>query len=323
MERASRKDIEEMSSEVLSIILLAFYSGQRLKKVVGELLPLLHKQSVPFELIIIDDGSKDDTFKIAQELDREYEVIRAFRLSRNYTSHYAAFAGLTVAKGGCAALIPDDGQQPYETLVAAYRLWENGAKIVLPYRQKRKEPWTVKFWSVVFYWLLNIGSDTKVPRLGLDTWFVDREVMDILNSRISPIRTTTISEILRLGFDPIYLPYERQGRPGKSRWTVRKKLRLATDWFFSTSDILIKAIIWGGGVAIGVSILVSLLYVSLYFVGWDFAEQLHENPGWTSLFVLGNLSLGLILLATAVNAHYLLRIYDEVKSRPGFIIRNP
>jgi len=316
------ENVEARSSKgMLSIILLAYHSEDRLRAVADDLFPLLDSEGIPHEVVIIDDGSKDDTFGKAQQLEKEYEAVRAFRLSRNYTSHYAAFAGLSVAEGECVTLIPDDGQQPYQTLIESYRLWERGAKVIFPYRANRKEPWTVKLWSILFYWLLNMGSEMKVPRLGLDTWFIDRELVDIVNERISPIRTTTVSEILRLGFDPVFLPYERESRSGKSRWTWRKKMRLATDWFFSTSDVLIKAIIWGGFAALGLSLGVTGFYIALYVLGQEYGTVLHENPGWTSLFVLGNLSLGLLLLASAVNAQYLLRIYDEVKGRPGFILR--
>lgn len=306
---------------LLSVIVLAYHSGNKLERVVQELGECMRSNSIPYELVIIDDGSTDDTFRNANQLERAHDVVSAFRLSRNYTSHYAAFAGLTVAKGGCVALIPDDGQQPYETLVQAYKLWQDGASVVFPYREKREESWLVKFWSLLFYRLLNVGAEVKVPRLGLDTWFVDREVVDIVNERISPIRTTTVSEILRLGFDPVFLPYTRKSREGRSRWSWKKKLRLAADWFFSTSDILIKLIIWGGFLALGISLAVTLIYVVMYVGNLESGSVLHDNPGWTSLFILSCLSLGLLLLASAINAQYLLRVYDEVKGRPGFLIR--
>ena len=322
MDVDSLKKVEfERQGGLMSVIVLAYHSDDKLERVVSDLEKCMAPQAIPYELVIIDDGSADDTFRNAQHLERTHEVVRAFRLSRNYTSHYAAFAGLTVVKGDCVALIPDDGQQPYETLVEAYRLWESGSSIVFPYRKKREESWVVKFWSLLFYRLLNVGAEVKVPRLGLDTWFVDREVVDIVNERISPIRTTTVSEILRLGFDPVFLPYTRKTREGRSRWSWRKKMRLAADWFFSTSDILIKMIIWGGFAALAISLVVTLIYVVMYIANLEAGSVLHENPGWTSLFIMSCLSLGLLLLASAINAQYLLRVYDEVKGRPGFILR--
>lgn len=306
---------------LLSVIVLAYHSDDKLDCVVKELETCMGLAEIPYELIIIDDGSTDDTFRNAQKLERLHSNVFAYRLSRNYTSHYAAFAGLTVVKGACTALIPDDGQQPYETLVEAYRLWLNGASIVFPYREKREESWLVKFWSLLFYRLLNVGAEVKVPRLGLDTWFVDREVVDIVNDRVSPIRTTTVSEILRLGFSPEFLPYTRKTREGRSRWSWRNKLRLAADWFFSTSDILIKMIIWGGFSALAISLMVTVTYGVMYVANMEIGSVLHENPGWTSLFVMSCLSLGLLLLASAINAQYLLRVYDEVKGRPGYLIR--
>ncbi|MDA8695986.1 glycosyltransferase [Flavobacteriales bacterium] len=314
-------DLPERAGGLLSVIVLAYHSGDKLERVVKELGKCMDAQSIPYEVVFIDDGSTDDTFRNAQDLEVAHKVVRSYRLSRNYTSHYAAFAGLTVAKGDCIALIPDDGQQPYETLVKAYKLWQSGESIVFPYREKREESWLVKFWSLLFYRLLNVGAEVRVPRLGLDTWFIDREVADVINERISPIRTTTVSEILRLGFDPVFLPYTRKTREGRSRWSWRKKLRLAADWFFSTSDILIKLIIWGGFAALTLSLIVTMVYIVMYFADLEAGSVLHQNPGWTSLFVMSCLSLGLLLLASAINAQYLLRVYDEVKGRPGFIIK--
>ena len=121
-------------SKKLSIILLAYHSGDRLRRAFSSITAIFEKEQIDFELVIIDDGSRDGglTKEVGISLEDESARVRYFELSRNYTSHYAAFAGLSVCEGGCACIIPDDEQQPYDTLVRAYRLWELGEKIILP-----------------------------------------------------------------------------------------------------------------------------------------------------------------------------------------------
>ena len=130
-------------------------------------------------------------------------------MSKNYTSHYSIFAGLSVAKGDCAVAIPDDEQQPYELIVKMFRHWENGNKIVIPYRKNRNDPALQKLFSNLFYFLMNNLSEIQFPPGGADSFLIDREVIDIINERIHPTNTTSITEILRLGFEPYYLAFDR------------------------------------------------------------------------------------------------------------------
>ena len=116
-------------SNKLSVILLSYKSGNRLINVRNQLNEVLNSASVPYELIIIDDGSLDGSFQIAEELERTHVNIKAYELSRNYTSHYALFAGFSVCEGDCAIVIADDDQQPYQLLVDMYREWENKKKM--------------------------------------------------------------------------------------------------------------------------------------------------------------------------------------------------
>ena len=213
-----------MTNKKLSIILLSYYSGQKLISVYDALAPILNDKNIDHEFIIMDDGSKDSTFSIAQHLAEEHDNVKAYQLSRNYTSHYSIFAGLSVCNGECAVVIPDDEQQPYHTIVEMYRLWETGGKIMIPHRIDRDDPFISKTLSNFFYGLMNRLSDITYPKGGADTFFIDREIVDILNHKIHPINTTSITEILRLGFDPVYVPYKRvKGINEKSRWSLKKK----------------------------------------------------------------------------------------------------
>lgn len=307
---------------MLSVILLSYYSNSRLITVYEKLNGELSKNNIPFELIIIDDGSLDNSFDIATRLAEERTNVQAYRLSKNFTSHYAIFAGLTKAAGSCVTVIPDDEQQPYETLVSMYQAWEGGSKIVIPHRVSRGDSFFSKSFSQVFYRLMNRFSEVHFPIGGADSFLIDREIVDILNTRIHPINTTSITEILRLGFEPTLLAYYRpRGNNQKSRWTVKKKINLAKDFFFSSSNFPIK-VIFNLGLFFSVfSVLIILIYTYAKFFGNSEFWRLTEVPGWTSIIVIISFFSGLILFSLGIIAEYIWRIYEEVKNRPGYIIR--
>lgn len=305
----------------LSVILLSYYSEQRIKNVYNSVNKLLGEAGINFEFIVIDDGSKDASYSKALELEKENENVKAYQLSRNFTSSYAIFAGLSLCSGDCAIAIPDDEQQPYDLLIELYRKWEEGFKIVMPYRFNRNDPFVSKFFSKSFYFIMNNLSDIKYPPGGADSFLIDREIIDLLNTRIHPINTTTITEVLRLGFEPFYLPYEREkGNNKKSRWTFKKKFKLALDTFFSSSSFPIKFISFMGVFFSFFSFLLIIFYSYINIFGnktfWGY-----DPPGWTSTVLFISFFSGLILFALGIISEYIWRIYEEVKNRPGYIIK--
>ena len=309
-------------SNKLSVILLSYKSGNRLINVRNQLHEVLNSASVPYELVIIDDGSLDGSFQIAEELEKKHDNVRAYELSRNYTSHYALFAGFSVINGDCAIVIADDDQQPYQLLVDLYNEWKTkGSKIIFSYRTERDDPWLTKQMALMFYRVVSSISDFKYPAKGIDTYLVDREVIDILNKDIHPINTTTFTELLRLGFNPTYFPYVRgKSTVSKSRWTFKKKVKLAKDWFFSTSSFPIKLISFTGLAVSLFAFALIIFYGYIKLFGnpdyWKF-----EVKGWVSIIILISFFSGLILLSLGIIAEYIFRIYEVVKNRPGYIIK--
>ena len=311
------------SEGLLSVILLSYNSGARIRRCYEKLGQVLTEAAIPFEFVVMDDGSADDSHAQACALEAEQANVRAYRLSRNFGSHYSIFAGLSKCRGACAMPMVDDEQQPYETVVEMYRLWQAGHKIVVPCRERREDAWLSNFLSETFYRVMNALTDVRYPPGGADLFFIDREVVDILNARIHPINTSSIAEVLRLGFDPYFLPYRRPLglNKGKSRWTLRKKLRLAKDNFFSASTFPIKVISALGWLAFLGSLLMGVFYVYIALFGnTTFWGQ--RVPGWTFIVVLLFAFGGVLLLSLSVIAEYVWRIYEEVKARPGYVIRS-
>jgi dolichol-phosphate mannosyltransferase len=310
-----------MGENLLSVIFLSYFSGNKIKQVYDNVSKALKENSIPFEFIIVDDGSMDDSFKIAKNLEKNLINVKAYQLSKNYTTAYSIFAGLKVSKGSCAIAIPDDEQQPYSTIVDMYRIWEKGEKIIIPYRTSRNDGYFTDFSSKIFYGLINKLSNIKYPLGGADLFFIDREIIDIVNNQIRPVNTYIIPELLRLGFTPYFFPYQRPvSERIVSRWTFKKKLRLGLNIFFSSSSFLIKIITFIGLLFSLVSVLLILFYVYIKIFGnsnyWGFLPS-----GWTTLVLLISLFSGLILLSLGIIAEYIWRIYEEVKARPPYIIK--
>lgn len=311
----------QLREGLYSVILLSFHSAGRIVPVFEELDKRFRAESIDYELIIIDDGSKDDSFQVAKALAGKHKQVRAYQLSRNFSPHYAKFAGLSVAQGDLVTSMPDDWQTPLEVYVRMYREWQRGAQIVIPYRSKRNDGFLNEILARGYYRIMNSLSDVNLPPLGADIFAIDRELVDIMNERIHPINTSTLIEVLRLGFDPVYFPYERPKTVyGKSRWTFKKKMRLFKDTFYASSNFPIRMITLLGIVSFVLSLLVILTVAVLKLVGEESLGGFRV-PGWTTTLIIMSFFCGLILLSLSVIAEYLLRVFDEVKNRPGYIIK--
>jgi polyisoprenyl-phosphate glycosyltransferase len=312
--------VKNMSNKLLSVILLSYYSEKRMEYVYEKVKDTLIKEKINFEFIIIDDGSKDKSYEIAKMLEKKFSNVRAFQLSKNYTSHYAKFAGFSVCRGDCATTIPDDFQIPLDLVVKMYRFWEQGHKLIMPYRELRNDGLIKDMFSKTYYKIMNRVSDVIFPPGGADVFLADREIIDIFNNRIHPINTSTTVEVLRLGFDPFFIPFKRPKSNSKSRWTFRKKIKLAKDTFYSSSTFPIKLISMLGFLSSIFSILLIMVSIYVKLFGSKTLGGV-SIPGWTTTVIFISFFSGLILFSLGTIAEYIWRIYEEVKDRPGYVIK--
>lgn len=309
-----------MRQGTLSVIVLSYRSADVLESTVAQILERMDAELIPVEVVIIDDGSGDASFEVARMLARQFPRVSAYELSRNYTSPYAQFAGMQVASGDCVVSVPDDLQRPLSLVVAMYRKWQEGHQIVIGHRASRSDGRFSDWWSRWYYRVMNRFSEITFPPGGADGFLADREVVDLINTRISPVNTSTMVEVLRLGFDPVFIPYDRPASIGQSRWSMRKKIRHAMDTFFASSSFPIRFITILGFAMAVISFIIALLIV--------IAKLFSDNTlfglpvqGWATSIVITVLFNGITLFALGVVAEYIWRIFEEVKGRPGYIIR--
>ena len=195
-----------------------------------------------------------------------------------------------------------------------YRLWEKGKKVVIPYRDNRNDPLFTKLLSNLYYAIMNNLSEVKFPKGGADIFLADREIIDIFNNHIHPKNTSTIIEVLRLGFDPAYIPFCRPaGTSTKSRWTFSKKLRLELDTFFSSSSFPIKFISGLGLSSFTLTLALIFYYIAARVTG------IIDIPGWTLLVITFTFFSGLILLSLGIIAEYIYGYLTKLKEDQGLL----
>lgn len=309
-----------MDQNKLSIILLSYQSESRLEKAVSTIDDGLTAAGILHEIIIIDDGSTDRSFVIAKDLENKMGSVFAYQLTRNYTSPMAQFAGLEVCSGHCATPMPDDGQRPIEHIIEMYRMWEKGHKIIIGYRAERRDGKTSDFFSNAYYSFMNKFSNIKFPPGGSDGYLIDREIIDLLNEKISKRNTTPVIELLKLGYNSVFIPYNRPQSSSKSRWTWEKKINLALNTFFSSSIVPLRMITWLGLIVFFLSF-IAIVFIITAKIFSDNTLFGFPIQGWTTIVVLITMFNGILMLCIGLVSEYMWRIYDEVKQRPPYIIR--
>lgn len=306
--------------KMLSIILLSYQSEDRLEWAVELLEEGLKAASIPFEIVIIDDGSTDNSFEVAKKLESEKAFIRTVGLDANYSSPMAQFAGLEVCRGACACPVPDDGQRPVSNIIDMYRSWEKGNAINIAFRENRDDGWLNDLFSAYYYKLMRKFSKIKFPKGGSDGYLIDRSVIDYLTHHASKKNSSPVIELLKLRRPMVFIGYDRPKADHKSRWTFSKKMTLALNTFFASSIFPLRLITWVGLI----TFLLSLLAIVAIFIGKIFSDNtLFGFPirGWATLVVLITMFNGMMMLSLGIISEYLWRMYDEVKGSPPYTFK--
>lgn len=309
-----------MSAKLLSIIVPIHNEAEGIKSFVNDsLLPVAEKLSYNYELILVNDGSTDDTLKIIQSLASKNPKIKILSLSRNFGKEPALSAGLMYAKGDAAITIDADGQQPPKLIPDFIKKWENGAEIVTGVRDHyTKHGLIPKLGSKLFYKLLHLmGNRSTVPG-STDFRLVDRVVINEFN-KLSEHNRITRGLIDWLGFKQEYINYIYGVRTaGKPSYSFKKLFHLAIDSFvsMSTTPLVIFGYI-GVFITIASFILGLFCIINQYILGDPL--QLYWN-GAVQLAIFITFLIGLLMISQAITALYISRIHAETQGRPLYIV---
>lgn len=300
----------------ISIVIPVYFNEENLPETISRLLDLQNKlNQYQFELIFVDDGSKDKSLDMLLSFQiKNPKEIKIVKLTRNFGSMSAIQAGLTVSSGDCVGVIAADLQDPPELFVDMLKHWENGIKAVLAIRKNRQDPPLQKIFSKSFYSLLRKYAIQDYPKNGFDFMLIDKQIVEEVN-KIREKNTNLFTLIFWLGYNYVTIPYTRVARTkGKSKWTLGKKIKLFIDSFvaFSYFPIRIVSVL---GIIFALTAFVYGIYV---FYNWIHGTIKIE--GWTTLIIILAFTAGLQMIMLGVLGEYLWRILDESRKRPSFVI---
>ncbi|MCG6928239.1 MAG: glycosyltransferase family 2 protein, partial [Acidobacteria bacterium] len=294
-------------------------------------LPLLHERlrtvlstlGPTWEVLLVDDGSTDDTWRQLAEFNRRDGRFKAVGLSRNFGHQTAVAAGLAHAQGDVVAVLDADLQDPPELLGECLECWRDGDDVVYLVRQKRKEGLLKRALYSTFYRLLDHFSAVRVPRDSGDFSLMDRRVVDVVVSM--PERHLFLRGMRAwAGFRQHALPYERPARAaGDTKYPLVKLVGLAADGLFSFSIIPLRLATWFGLLSVLAASAWGLFVLVWRILGFSFlGHTASELPGWTGGVLLAILFGSIQLMFLGVLGEYVGRIYEETKGRPRWVVRS-
>jgi glycosyltransferase involved in cell wall biosynthesis len=303
-----------LSTSLISIVIPLYNEGSHLSALLSDLKTALQQTGCPFELVLVDDGSPDDTWERIKDETETFPSLRAVRLSRNFGKELALCAGLERARGDAVVVMDGDGQHPPSLLPVMVEKWRtSGADIVQAVKTKRgSESLTGKLGALLFYLILNKlsgfelkgASDFKLMnRKVADTWLAMRE-------RNVFFRGMTAW----MGFTTVQIPFEVVARRGgKSGWSYLRRAKLALIGITTFSSFPLHLVTFAGVIffvfAVGLGI--QTLYLKL--AGQAFT-------GFATVILLELIIGSLLMISLGIIGEYLARIYEEVKGRPRYIV---
>jgi glycosyltransferase involved in cell wall biosynthesis len=268
-----------------------------------------------YELIFIDDGSKDGSLPEILAARQADPSVKAITFTRNFGQMAAMLAGFKEATGDAVINISADLQDPIELIPEMVDKWEAGSELVICFRSERADSIAARLLSRVAYGLLRL-SLPQIPKGGFDFVLMDRVVMDSFNA-IDVRHRFFQGDLLWAGYRTSFIPYERQKRTiGRSQYNFGKKLKNFVDAILDASYLPIRFISVLGFVTAGLGFIYSITVVISWLAG--------DTPftGWAPLMIVILFVGGLIMIMLGVIGEYVWRINEEVRKRPNYVIRD-
>ncbi len=314
-EAADRASKFRSHAPTLSVVLPCLNEAANLRLMLPRLIAVLRDLVPLWEVIVVDDGSTDDSAAVCVEWSSTRGVC-VLRLSRNFGKEAALSAGLDAAAGDVVVLMDADGQHEPEWIPELLRRWRAGADMVCTTRSDRDDEGPVKrLGTRLFYRLLRTGQRFHVDEDAGDFRLLDRRVVDAL--RALPERTRFMKGLYAwVGFQVDQVPYRPAARAlGRSRFNLRRLFGLSVTGLTAFTTWPLRAVS-----VIGVSLaLASFVYGAVLAI--DFLLNGHQVSGWTTIVVGMLLLSGVQLMSLGVVGEYLSRVFDEVKARPVYVVK--
>lgn len=269
-----------------------------------------------WELVLVDDGSSDGSTERIRELARQDARVRPVIFARNFGHQIAVTAGLDYSRGDAVVIIDADLQDPPEVILELAKKWKEGYEVVYAVRAEREgETWFKKTTAALFYRLIFRITDVKIPLDTGDFRLLDRKVVDVMNAMREKHRFLRGMSAW-IGFKQIGVEYKRAARyAGVTKYPFRKMLKLALNAITGFSYFPLQIATYLGFIAAAIAIAAIPIVVYLRMTGSEFFYG--QATTLIAVLFLG----GVQLISLGILGEYLGRIYDEVKGRPLYIVR--
>ena len=298
---------------LLSVVLPSYNEEASIPRAAERITELLTAADIPFELLFVDDGSKDGSWAAIQTQAARFPQVRGVRFSRNFGKEAAIFAGLAQARGDCAAVMDCDLQHPPCTIIEMYHLWEQGYEVVEGVKTSRgKESAFHHLCANGFYAIISRLTHIDMANAS-DFKLLDRQAVDALLAM--PERAPFFRALSSwIGFCSIQVPFEVQERTvGTSKWSMWSLTKYAIRNITSFSGAPMQAVTLLGWIMLVFSLVLGIQSLYRYFTGT-------AQEGFTTVILLLLIIGSILMISLGIIGHYISRIYDEIKRRPKYII---
>jgi glycosyltransferase involved in cell wall biosynthesis len=302
---------------IISIIIPCYFNELNLPVTHERLLEVekLLPVGAKFHFVFIDDGSKDNTYDTLLKIkETDPAKTTVVKLSGNFGSYNAILAGMKFAIGECSVVIAADLQDPPELIIKMYEYWLKGIKLVLANRNTRDDKLFERLFSNYYHKLIKRFAINSMPKGGFDFCLFDKQLREEVVS-LDEKNTNTLFLLVWMKYDFVNIPYHRVKREiGKSRWTLRKKIKLLIDSFVSFSYFPIRLISTVGILLSIVTLLYGLVLIYLKLTG-----RIHVQ-GWASILIVFLFVSSFQMIAIGILGEYLWRNLDASRNRPAYFI---
>jgi dolichol-phosphate mannosyltransferase len=301
----------------VSVVVPLYDEEENLRALYRRTIRALEPLGLDFELILVDDGSRDSTGRQIAELESDDPRVVAVHLSRNFGHQAAITAGIDRARGEAVVLMDGDLQDPPEVIPGLIEQWRRGAEVVYAVRRSRRESFPKRLAYAGFYRLLRAMSEIDIPLDSGDFCLMDRQVVDVL--RRMPERVRFVRGLRSfVGFRQVPLEYDRDARAaGAPKYTFRALVRLAVDGLVGFSSAPLQVITYLGLLAATVALGLTL------WVAWDAFTTQSAPRGWASTIIVVLFMGAIQMINQGIMGAYIRRLFLEVKGRPTYVERRP
>jgi polyisoprenyl-phosphate glycosyltransferase len=271
----------------------------------------------PAEVVLVDDGSRDSSYRLMMEANREDPRFKVIQLSRNFGHQVAITAGMDAASGQAVVVMDADLQDPPHVILEMAARWQEGYEVVFAVRERREgETLFKKTTATLFYNLLHRLAEIEQPVDVGDFRLVDRKALDAFLQMRESNRYVR-GMFSWIGFRQVAVPYTRASRQaGRSKYPLRKMLRFASDGIIGFSTAPLRLALTAGLVLAVASVAYGLVAIALKLAGLPYV------PGYASLLVTITFLSGVQLIVIGMVGQYVARIYDEARARPLYLVRD-